>query len=79
MPDWKQIVREHLAPLRLPPERELEIVEELAQDLEAVYEEAVARDAAEPEAYAHALREIADWRVLECELSRVERPVAAPC
>ncbi len=77
MPDWKQLVREHLAPLRLPPERELEIVEELAQDLEAVYDEAVATGSTEPEAYARALREIADWRVLECELSRVERPVAA--
>ncbi len=77
MPDWKQIVREHLASLRLSPERELEIVEELAQDLEAVYEEALARGATEPEAYERALREIADWRVLECELSRVERPVAA--
>ena len=76
MPDWKQIVREHLAPLQIPPERELEIVEELAQDLEAVYEDALARGATEPEAYARALREAADWRVLECELSRVERPVA---
>ncbi len=76
MPDWKQIVREHLAPLRLPPERELEIVEELAQDLEAVYEEAIITGATEPEAYERALRETADWRVLECELSRVERPVA---
>jgi hypothetical protein len=28
--DWKQIVREHLAVLRLPPEREIEVVEELA-------------------------------------------------
>ncbi len=27
-PNWKQIVREHLAVLRLPPEREIEIVEE---------------------------------------------------
>jgi hypothetical protein len=29
MPNWKHIVREHLAVLRLPPEREIEIVEEL--------------------------------------------------
>jgi flagellar biosynthesis/type III secretory pathway protein FliH len=29
-PNWKQIVREHLAILRLPPEREIEIVGELA-------------------------------------------------
>ena len=28
MPNWNHIVREHLAVLRLPPEREIEIVEE---------------------------------------------------
>jgi len=77
MSDWKQIVRQHLAPLRLPPEREIEIVEELAQHLEAVYEDALSDGATEPEARARALRVIADGRVLECELSRVERPLAA--
>jgi hypothetical protein len=35
MPDWKQTIREHLAALRLPPEREIEIVEELAPRLKA--------------------------------------------
>ena len=29
MPDWNHIVRGNLAVLRLPPEREIEIVEEL--------------------------------------------------
>ena len=38
MPNWNQLVRERLAVLRLPPERELEIVEALALHLEAVYE-----------------------------------------
>ena len=42
MPNWNHIVREHLAVLRLPPEREIEIVEELAQCFEAVYEDALA-------------------------------------
>jgi hypothetical protein len=28
MPNWNHIVREHLTVLRLPPEREIEIVEE---------------------------------------------------
>ena len=36
MPHWKQIMREHLAVLRLPPEREIEIVEQPALHLEAV-------------------------------------------
>ncbi len=73
MSDWKQIVHQHLAPLRLPPEREIEIVEELAQHLESVYDEALADGATESDAQARALRVIANGRALECELSRVER------
>jgi hypothetical protein len=42
VPNWNHIVREHLDVLRLPPEREIEIVEELALRLEAAYEDALA-------------------------------------
>jgi hypothetical protein len=35
MPNWNHIVREHLAAPRLPPEREIEIVEEQPLRLEA--------------------------------------------
>ena len=77
MKDWKQLVRQHLAPLRLPPERELEIAEELALHLEAIYDAALAAGATEAEAQAQALRVITDGRLLECELSRVERPLTA--
>jgi hypothetical protein len=38
MHDWKQFVQQHLAPLCSPPERELEIAEELSLHLEAVYD-----------------------------------------
>lgn len=75
MTDWKHLVRRQLAPLRLPPERESEIAEELALHLEAVYETAVDDGATEAEAQARALRVIADERVLECELGRVEQPI----
>src|SRR5262245_35282829 len=75
-PNWKQIVREHLAVLRLPPEREIEIVEEQALHLEAAYEDALADGLSEVDAEASALRNY-DWRLLECELSRAERPLAA--
>src|SRR5215470_6602540 len=75
-PNWKQIVREHLAVLRLPPEREIEIVEEQALHLEAAYEDALAAGLSEAEAKARALRSY-DWRLLECELSRVERQLTA--
>src|SRR5215813_247271 len=76
MPNWNHIVREHLAVLRLPPEREIEIVEEQALHLEAAYEDALADGLPEAEAKARALRSY-DWRLLECELARAEQPLAA--
>src|SRR5215467_6074993 len=76
MPDWNHIVRKHLAALRLPPEREIEIVEELALHLEAAYEDALADGLSETEAEARTVQSY-DWRLLECELSRAEQPLAA--
>jgi predicted permease len=62
--------------LRLPPEREIEIVEEQALHLEAAYEDALADGLSEAEAETRALRSY-DWRLMECELSRTERPPVA--
>ncbi len=76
MPNWNHIVRQHLAVLRLPPEREIEIVEELALHLEAAYEDALAAGLSEAEAVARAIQGY-DWRLLECELSRAGQPLAA--
>ena len=76
MPNWNHIVREHLAVLRLQPEREIEIVEEQALHLEAAYEDALADGLSGAEAEARALRSY-DWRLLECELNRAEQPLAA--
>jgi predicted permease len=73
--DWKKYVREHLAPLSLGTERELEMVDEMAQHLEAVYEDALADGATEQEAYRRAAAHIKDWRLLECELIRSKRPI----
>jgi putative ABC transport system permease protein len=75
-PDWNQFVCERLTVLRLPPEREIEIVEEIALHLEAVYESALAAGLGEAEAEARAVQGY-DWRLLECELNRAEKPVAA--
>jgi putative ABC transport system permease protein len=76
MPNWNHIVRQHLVVLRLPPEREIEIVEELALHLEAAYEDALSAGLSEAEAEARAVRSY-DWRLLECELSRAEQPLTA--
>src|SRR6266511_616189 len=75
MPNWNHIVREHLAVLRLPPEREIEIVEELALHLEAAYEDALAGGLSEAEAEARAVQGY-DWRLLECECNRAEQPLS---
>ncbi len=74
--DWKKYVRAHLAPLRLGPERELEMADEMAQHLEAVYEAALADGVSEQEAYERAAAHIKDWRLLECELIRSKKPIA---
>ncbi|MBP6821977.1 MAG: CocE/NonD family hydrolase [Acidobacteria bacterium] len=71
-PNWNHIVRQHLEALRLPPEREIEIVEEIALHLESVYDDALLEGLSEAEAQAHAMQNY-DWHLLECELSRVER------
>jgi hypothetical protein len=75
MPNWNHIVREHLAALRSPPEREIEIVEESALHMETACEDALAASLIEAEAEARGVRSY-DWRLLECELSRAERAAA---
>src|SRR5215470_4554408 len=75
MPNWNHIVREHLAALRLSPEREIEIIEELALHLESAYEDALANGLSETEAEVRVVQGY-DWRLLECELSRAEQPLA---
>jgi putative ABC transport system permease protein len=77
MRDWKQFVREHLPELRLAPEREQEIVEELAQQLEQEYTQAIARGESKEQAEASAIAQFPDWNVLAQEILRAERPLVA--
>jgi len=78
MRDWKRFVSENLSPLSLGAERESEIADEMAQHLEAVYEEALADGATQEEAFQRASAHIKDWQLLECELIRAKRPVTYP-
>jgi predicted permease len=78
MPDWKQYVRDNLPPLALGTERELEMADEMAQHLEAVYEDALADGESEQDALNRTKSHIKDWHLLESELIRSKRPVAAP-
>jgi putative ABC transport system permease protein len=75
MPEWKQEIRNRLAGLALDPAREMEIVEELAQHFEALYEELLSDGATEEEASRVLLEELSESDLLVQELRRVERQV----
>jgi predicted permease len=74
MPDWKEVIRRRLSASGLAPTREAEIVEELAQHLEDLYELSLRGGATREEAYRAALLELTESDVLAQELRRVERP-----
>jgi putative ABC transport system permease protein len=61
MPDWKEFVRRNLPAGRLKRECEDELIDDLAQQLEDIYQEALAGGASEPEAADQAQRQIPDW------------------
>jgi putative ABC transport system permease protein len=69
---WHEEIRRRLEGLRLPPAREAEIVEELAQHLEDEYQRAATLGAGEAEARRQALAGLHDRRLLE-GLHAVER------
>jgi len=72
-PDWRAYVREHLPPLPLRPEREAEIVAEIALQLDQAYAEAMADGDTEGEARRRAERQFADWEALGREIRDAER------
>lgn len=74
MRDWKRYVKEQLPPLGLRPERESEIVEELAQQLEQAYQSALTSGAAPEDAEARAVRQVGDWDELARSIRTAERP-----
>jgi putative ABC transport system permease protein len=76
MSEWKDEIKKRLAPLKLEPMREAEIVEELAQHLEDRYAELLSSAAAPGEAYRMALAELNESATLQRELLRVEQQVA---
>jgi predicted permease len=76
MPEWKQEIRQRLAPLKLEPAREEEIVEELFQHLEDYCAKSLARGAAPEEAYRAALAELCESELLAKGLQQVEREVS---
>lgn len=74
MPDWGNEVRKRLARVHLEPAHEAEIVEELAQHLEDVYQRSLRAGATEAEAKNAALQELATDDLLQKEMRRSQTP-----
>jgi len=70
VPDWRKIVREKLGSLPLNGGRQEEVIDELAQQLESAYEEAIAKGASESEAKHRSLAQFSDWEKLRSEVFR---------
>ncbi len=77
MPDWKQFVNKRLVLPGVSGARAAEIAEELAQQLEQCYEEALASGMSRERAAAHAEAQFPEWHALAAEVRRAERPIAA--
>ncbi|MFZ0819353.1 MAG: ABC transporter permease [Candidatus Acidiferrales bacterium] len=73
MPDWTKYVRRNLRLPSLRPERESEIVEDLARQLDDAYREALSSGLTEAEAQTRAEQHITDWDALRRELSATPR------
>ncbi|MFN7959880.1 MAG: ABC transporter permease [Thermoanaerobaculia bacterium] len=70
---WQRFVASRLPPLGLAPERELEVAEELALQLEEIYRRELASGASEAAARARAEAEIGDWAALAAEIRHAEQ------
>ncbi len=77
-PDWKAIVRDRIALLRLNPGPESDLIEELAQHLEDRYRELRSGGAREEDAYRGAVAELDDLYPIEAQLRSVRMPVRDP-
>jgi putative ABC transport system permease protein len=74
MPDWKEEIGKRLSGSRLAPTREAEIIEELAQHLDDLYEQSIQGGATKEEAFQAVLLELTESDLLAQELRTVERP-----
>jgi hypothetical protein len=73
MRDWREYVRRHLRLDGFRPEREAEIVEEVARQMEDAYAEALREGENEARAAEIARRHISDWEALANALAEAHR------
>src|ERR1051325_3398626 len=76
MPDWREQVRRRLPPISVSPERDAEVVAELALQMEQAYADALASGGGEAEAERRARAPCPDWRALARESENAEAPRA---
>jgi len=73
MPDWAQYVRQNLRLSGLDVQREAEVMEDLAEQLEDAYAEALRHGLSPSQAEAATKKHIADWPALAKEVERSRR------
>jgi predicted permease len=73
MPEWKEEILRRLAPLKLAPTREADIVDELSQHLDDRYQELLASGQSEDAAFRSALDELKGEELLARSLKPVEK------
>src|SRR5262245_39569089 len=78
MPDWKAELAERLSNLRIAPERESEIIQELAQHLEERYDELLLDGASPEQAEQQTRAELSEHDVLASKLRNLERKESLP-
>lgn len=72
-PDWLAHVRQNLQLRGFRPERESEIADEIAQQLDEAYQESLRAGCSEMEARSSAERHVADWAALRQQLAGSQR------
>jgi predicted permease len=73
MPDWKNLVRQRLAPLGLTTPAETDLVDEVAQHLEDLFRELRSGGTGAEEAYRQAMAQLDDLYPLRAGLERNQR------
>jgi len=73
MPDWAQYVRQNLRLSGLRVEREAEVIEDLAQQLEDAFAEALQHGLSPPQAETAAKKHIMDWPALAKQIEHSTR------
>jgi predicted permease len=78
MRDWRAYVRTQLPPLACGADRQREIVDEIAEQLQDIYDAALRAGASAADADARTRAEVSDWSALARDLLAAQHPVSAP-